>query len=161
MSDSNPITPAGLDKLRTELDHIKKVERHVNVKEIEAALEHGDLKENAEYHAAKERQANLDARMRLLESRVSNAQVIDPTKIDSERIGFGATVTLLDLEKDEKVVYAIVGQDESDAERGRISVTSPIARAMMRKAEGDDVVVKLPKGEREFEVVSLEYKALD
>jgi transcription elongation factor GreA len=161
MADTYPMTPAGLEKLRRELKQIKEVDRHDNVREIEAALEHGDLKENAEYHAAKERQANLDARMRYLEARVGMAQVIDPSKIQSEKVGFGATVTLLDLDKDAEITYAIVGEDESDADNGRVSVRSPIARAMLQKQVGDDVVVHLPKGDREFEVVKIEYKALD
>jgi transcription elongation factor GreA len=161
MADTYPMTPAGLEKLRRELKQIKEVDRHDNVREIEAALEHGDLKENAEYHAAKERQANLDARMRYLEARVGMAQVIDPAKIKSEKVGFGATVTLLDLDKDSEITYAIVGEDESDADNGRVSVRSPIARAMLQKQVGDDVVVHLPKGDREFEVVKIEYKALD
>ncbi len=161
MADTFPMTPAGLEKLRRELKQVKEVDRHDNVREIEAALEHGDLKENAEYHAAKERQANLDARMRYLEARVGMAQVIDPAKIKSDRIGFGATVTLLDVDQDKEVTYALVGEDESDADRGRVSVRSPIARAMLQKQVGDEVVVHLPKGDREFEVVKIEYKALD
>ncbi len=161
MSETYPMTPAGLEKLRVELKQVKEVDRHENVREIEAALEHGDLKENAEYHAAKERQANLDARMRYLEAKIGMAQVIDPAKIDSDRVGFGATVTLLELETDKEITYAIVGEDESDAERGRISVRSPLARALLRKQVGDDAVVHLPKGDREFEVVRIDYKALD
>ena len=155
-----PMTPAGLEKLRDELRRIKEVERPQNVKDIEVALGHGDLRENAEYHAAKERQAELAARMAYLEGRIGLAQVIDPAGIDSETVGFGATVTLTDMDTDEEVVYILVGEDETDVKAGRISIKAPIARAMLNKAEGDDVTVRLPKGDREFEILKIEYKAL-
>ena len=155
-----PMTPAGLEKLRDELRRIKEVERPQNVKDIEVALGHGDLRENAEYHAAKERQAELAARMGYLEGRIGLAQVIDPSSIDSETVGFGATVTLTDMDTDEEVVYILVGEDETDVKAGRISIKAPIARAMLNKAEGDDVTVRLPKGDREFEILKIEYKAL-
>lgn len=155
-----PMTPAGLEKLRDELRRIKEVERPQNVKDIEVALGHGDLRENAEYHAAKERQAELAARMGYLEGRIGLAQVIDPASIDSETVGFGATVTLTDMDTDEEVVYILVGEDETDVKAGRISIKAPIARAMLNKAEGDDVTVRLPKGDREFEILKIEYKAL-
>jgi transcription elongation factor GreA len=161
MSDSHPMTPAGLEKLRSELDHIRRVDRPENVRDIEAAREHGDLRENAEYHAAKDRQGALDARLRYLEARIANAQVIDPVTITSTTIGFGATVTLLEVETEAQAVYAIVGEDESDVGRGRISITSPIARALLRKSVGDEVVVHLPRGERAYEVLKIEYKALE
>ena len=154
------MTPGGLQALRDELRRIKEVERPQNVKDIETALGHGDLRENAEYHAAKERQAELAARMAYLEGRIGLAQVIDPESLDSATIGFGATVTLLDTDSDEEVVYKLVGEDESDVKAGKISINAPIARAMLGKAEGDDVTVNLPKGVREFEVVSIEYKAI-
>lgn len=155
-----PMTPAGLEKLRDELRRIKEVERPQNVKDIEVALGHGDLRENAEYHAAKERQAELAARMAYLEGRIGLAQVIDPVSIDSETVGFGATVTLTDMDTDEEVVYILVGEDETDVKAGRISIQAPIARAMLNKSEGDDVTVRLPKGDREFEILKIEYKAL-
>lgn len=155
-----PMTPAGYSKLRAELKQIKEVDRPENVREIEVALGHGDLRENAEYHAAKERQAQLDARMRYLESRIGMAQVIDPETIKESKITFGATVTLLDLSNDQKVVYRIVGEDESDATAGKISLGAPIARAMLGKRVGDEVLVKLPKGDREYEVVAVEYRAI-
>ena len=161
MPDTFPITPRGYARLRSELRQIRAVDRAENVKEIEAALEHGDLRENAEYHAAKERQAAIDGRMRYVEHRLAHAQVIDPTSISSDRIGFGATVTVLDLESDEERVYALVGEDETDTEHGRISITSPIARALIGKTSGDDLLVRLPKGEREFEVIKVEYKAIE
>lgn len=158
--DIYPMTPAGLEKLRAELRQIKEVDRPTNVKEIEDALEHGDLRENAEYHAAKERQAELDARMRFCEFRIGRAQVIDPASVSSPKIAFGATITVLDLDTDEESQYAIVGEHEADVDRGRISILSPIARALLGKIVGDAVTLKLPKGDRELEVVSVEYKAL-
>ena len=160
MTQRFPMTPAGLEKLRNELKQIKEVERPQNVKDIEVALGHGDLRENAEYHAAKERQAELAARMANLEGRIGLAQVIDPTTINSETVGFGATVTLIDMDTDEEVIYALVGEDETNVKAGKISITAPIARAMLGKREGDDVTVRLPKGEREFEVVKVEYKEI-
>ena len=161
MADTVPMTPAGHAALRAELKRIKDVERHENVREIEAALEHGDLRENAEYHAAKERQAAIDGRMRFLESKLARAEVIDPASIRSDRVGFGATVKVLDLDTDEHSVYAIVGEDETDVEHGKVSINSPIARALIGKQAGDDVVLKLPKGDRELEIVEVEYKALE
>ena len=160
MAERFPMTPAGLQKLRRELRHLKEVERPKNVQDIETALGHGDLRENAEYHAAKERQAELAARMAYLEGRIGLAQVIDPTSIRSKTAGFGATVTLLDMDTDEEVVYILVGEDETDVKAGKISIAAPIARAMLGKGEGDDVIVQLPKGEREFEVIKVEYKAI-
>ena len=160
MAQRFPMTPAGLQDLRVELKQIKEVERPQNVKDIETALGHGDLRENAEYHAAKDRQAELAARMAYLEGRIGHAQVIDPGTIDSDKVGFGATVTMTDMDTDEEVVYVLVGETESDVKAGRISIAAPIARAMLGKREGDDVTVQLPKGDREFEVIKVEYKAL-
>jgi transcription elongation factor GreA len=160
MTQRFPMTPAGLEALREELKHLKEVERPQNVHDIEVALGHGDLRENAEYHAAKERQAELAARIANLESRIGLAQVVDPETIKSKTVGFGATVTLTDMENDEEVVYRIVGENESDVKAGKISIGAPIAQAMLGKAEGDEVVVKLPKGDREFEVVKIEYKRI-
>ena len=156
-----PMTPAGLAKLRAELKKIREHDRPENVRDIEIALGHGDLRENAEYHAAKERQAELDARMRFLEHKIGRAQVIDPTTLKETRVTFGATVTLLDVENDVQVIYRLVGDDESDADAGKISINAPIARAMLGKQAGDDVIVRLPKGDREYEVVRVEYKAID
>lgn len=160
-ADTFPMTPAGQAALRAELRKIKEVDRPENVKEIEAALEHGDLRENAEYHAAKERQGAIDARMRYLEYRLGNAQVIDPAEVEIDRVGFGATVTVLDLDTDEKQTFALVGEDESDADRGRISIGSPIAKVLLGKREGDEVTLKLPKGDRELEVVAIKYGPIE
>jgi transcription elongation factor GreA len=159
--DSYPMTPAGLEALRAEIRQIREVDRPANVKELEEALEHGDLRENAEYHAAKERQAELDAKLRFAEFRVGRAEVIDPAQVVSDRVAFGATVTVLDVDTDERLVYQIVGEHEAAVESGKISLLSPIARALIGKRAGDDAVLKLPKGDREFEVLAVEYKAID
>jgi transcription elongation factor GreA len=154
------MTPACFDRLKHELKQIKEHDRAENVRDIEVARDHGDLRENAEYHAAKERQALLDGRMRYLEGRIGYAQVIDPTTVKETKITFGATVTLNDNDNDTQVVYHIVGEDESDATSGKISISAPIARAMLGKRKGDEVIVKLPKGDREYEVLRVEYKAI-
>jgi len=159
--DTYPMTPAGLERLRAELKQIKEIDRPANVKEIEEALEHGDLRENAEYHAAKERQAELDARMRWCEYRIGRALVIDPATLQEKKVAFGATLTVLDLDADEELNYVIVGEHEAEVERGRISIHSPIARALLGKVVGDVVTLRLPKGDRELEVVKVEYKAID
>ncbi len=159
--DAVPITPAGLERLRAELKRIKEVDRPENVRDIEVAREHGDLRENAEYHAAKERQGNLEARLRFLEHRLGHAEVIDPATIKSDKVAFGATVTVLDLDNDEELVYVIVGEDEADADRRRLSIRSPIVRALIGKTAGDGVTLHLPKGARELEVVRVEYKPID
>jgi transcription elongation factor GreA len=162
MSDDRfPMTPACKKKLHEELRRIKEVERPQNVAEIETALDHGDLRENAEYHAAKEKQAELAARMKYLEYRMGRAVVIDPVTIKNDRVSFGATVKLLDVDTDEELTYALIGEDEADVDRGRLSINSPVARALIGKEEGDEVTVRLPKGTRELEILSVEYKALD
>lgn len=160
MTQRFPMTPAGLEALRAELKQLKEVERPQNVQDIEVALGHGDLRENAEYHAAKERQAEIAARIANLEGRIGYAQVIDPETIQSDTIGFGATVTLFDVDSEEELVYRLVGENESDVKAGKISIAAPLARAMLGKAEGDEVVVRLPKGDREFEVLKVEYKRI-
>lgn len=160
MTDRFPTTARGLKKMQEELKHLQSVERPKISQEIEVARAHGDLRENAEYHAAKERQGELDARMRFLEYKISRAQVIDPTTLKEKRVTFGATVTLLDVENDAQVIYRLVGEDESDADAGKISISAPIARAMLGKSVGDEVIVRLPKGDREYEVVKVEYKAI-
>lgn len=160
--DTFPMTTAGREKLREEVRQIKEVDRPENVREIEAALEHGDLRENAEYHSAKERQSMLASRLKYLEYRIARAMVIDPLSVtNTDRIGFGATVELVNSDTDEAVTYALVGEDESDAERGLISITSPIARALIGKSEGDEVTVRLPKGTTDYEVTGVEYKAIN
>jgi transcription elongation factor GreA len=153
-----PMTPAGHVKLREELKHLRDVERPRISKDIGAAIEMGDLSENAEYHAAKERQGMVEARIKELEDKISRAEVIDPTKLSGTRVAFGATVTVLDVEADKELTYQIVGADESDVEQNRISVTSPIARALMGKEPGDEVTVRTPGGQRVLEVAEVAYR---
>ena len=158
MADRIPITPQGFERLKAELQQIKTVDRLDNVKEIEEALAHGDLSENAEYHAAKEKQGLIAGKIAQLEHTVAMAQVIDNTGQDGDRVRFGATVKLEDTDSGDEVAYTIVGEYEADAKQGRISVTSPIARAVMNRAPGDEVTVRVPKGEREFEIIEIDYE---
>ncbi|MBN2723082.1 MAG: transcription elongation factor GreA [Deltaproteobacteria bacterium] len=153
-----PITPDGYSKLKKELIQLKSVEVGQNIKDIEEARAHGDLKENAEYHAAKERQSHLAARIGYLEDRLARAEVIDPRKLKSEKVVFGATVTIENLDTEEEMVYKIVGEDESDPSNGKISIVSPLARALLGKEEGDDFEFKTSKGIREYSVNKIEFK---
>ena len=155
MSDRAPMTQAGYDGLEAELKRLKSVDRYEIVKEIEVARAHGDLKENAEYHAAKDKQGHIEARIRQLEDRLARAQVIDPAGQDTARVRFGLTVDLEDAESGETVSYTLLGEEEADAANGRISVTSPVARALLGKAVGDIVTVRVPRGTREFEVLEI------
>jgi transcription elongation factor GreA len=152
------MTQAGYDKLEQELRHLKSVERPQNVREIEAARAHGDISENAEFHAAKERQSHLEGRLRLLEDKLARAQVIDTTGQVPDKVRFGVTVTLEDAESGEQVSYTILGEDESDVSQGRISVTSPVARALLGKEVGASVTVHVPKGTREFEILDIRFE---
>jgi len=152
-----PITPEGFEKLKKELKHLKEVERPQNVRDIEEAREHGDLSENAEYHAAKEKQGLIEARMNEIEDKISRAEVIDPAKIKSDRISFGARVSLENLDTGEEVQYRIVGADEADIDRGTISIESPLARALIRREPGDEIKVRTPGGLREFEIIDFDY----
>ena len=148
-----PMTVEGAEALREELTHLKKVVRPSIVKAISEAREHGDLRENAEYHAAKDQQGLTEARIRLIENRLGDAQIIDIVKIPpTGNVVFGATVTLVDLETDGEVCYKIVGEDEADLKENKISIMSPLARAMIGKSEGDTLVVETPQGNREYEV---------
>lgn len=153
-----PMTEGGAEKLRAELNELKTVARPKITAAIAEAREHGDLKENAEYHAAREQQSFCEGRITDIESKLSMSEVIDVTKIaHTGRVIFGTTVTLLNLDTDEQVRYCIVGDDEADVSAGKISVSSPIARAMMGKSEGDEVVVKAPSGDIEFEIELVEH----
>lgn len=153
-----PMTVAGERSLREELDHLKSEARPQVIAAIAEAREHGDLKENAEYHAAREQQGFIEGRIQEIESKLSVAQVIDVTKLPKTgRVIFGVTVSLMNLDTDAEVTYRIVGEDEADIKSGRISVTSPIARALIGKEEGDVVVVKTPGGDVEYEVGSVEH----
>jgi transcription elongation factor GreA len=157
MSDRVPMTRAGYDKLEADLRDLKSVERPKIVKEIEIARAHGDLSENAEFHAAKERQGHIETRIMQIEDRLARAQVIDPSGSANDQVRFGATVVLLDTDTDEEVTYTLVGEDESNAAEGLISITSPIARALLGKAVDDTVSVRVPKGKREFEVRDIRF----
>jgi transcription elongation factor GreA len=150
-----PMTPAGRDRLRAELKQLREVERPQNVRDIEEARAHGDLSENAEYHAAKERQGYLDARMKEVEGRLALAEVIDPNSLSGDRVVFGATVTLEDTDSGDEVRYTIVGEDEADAKNGMISITSPMARALIGAEIDTTVRFKAPGGMREYEIVGL------
>ncbi len=160
MDQRVPMTPRGYAALKAELQRLITVERPANVKDIEEAIAHGDLSENAEYHAAKERQAHIAGRMAMIDDRIARAQIIETAGQTPDKIRFGATVRLSDVETDEEVTYAIVGEDEADAKIGRISITSPVARALMNKEVGDEVSVKVPKGMKEFEVLEIRFDEL-
>ncbi|MEZ4268984.1 MAG: transcription elongation factor GreA [Myxococcota bacterium] len=151
------VTVRGVEKLRERLRHLKEVERAQNVRDIEEARAHGDISENAEYHAAKERQAFIDGTTRDLEDKIGRASVIDPKTLSGSRVVFGATVTMLNLETDEESVYQIVGVDEVDTKEGRISYESPLARAFIGKEEGDEVKFNAPGGVRNYEIVKVEF----
>lgn len=157
-SNTNPLTLEGKRMLEEELKHLLTVERPANIDAIEAARLLGDLRENAEYHAAKERQSFINARIEYIKGTLAGATVIDPTSLNLEHIAFGATVTLLDTEKDEEVIYKIVGVDEADVTKRKISISSPLARALVGKKEGNEVVVRTPKGSCDYEIIKIEYR---
>ncbi len=153
-----PLTVNGAEKLRAELEELKSVVRPRIIAAIASAREHGDLKENAEYHAAREQQSFAEGRIAEIESKLSNAQIIDVTKVDANgKVVFGATVAIEDMDSEKKVTYQIVGEDEANIKEGRISIGSPIARALIGKQEGDTVIVKAPGGDVEYEIISVEY----
>ncbi len=154
------MTPAGHARLTNELDQLKRFERPAVSKAIETAREHGDLKENAEYHAAKDKQGMIEARIRLIEARIALAQVIDPLRLSGSRISFGATVTLLDLDTEDERTYAIVGEDEANFKHGLISYKSPIARGILGRLEGDDVEVPVADGVRSFEILTVSFQEI-
>lgn len=153
-----PLTVAGAEKLRIELHSLKTVERSKVIAAIAEARAHGDLSENAEYDAAKERQSFVEGRIAELESKLSNAQIIDPKLVDADgNVVFGSTVDLEDMESSQKVTYQIVGDDEADLKEGKISISSPIARALIGKYPGDVAEVQAPGGVREYEVLDVRY----
>ena len=151
------MTPADYEKLKQELQRLKTVERPANVKEIEEARSHGDISENAEFHAAKERQAHLAARIAQIDDKLARAQVIEPANQDASQVRFGATVLLCDTATGEEVRYTIVGEDEANAGSGSISVTSPVAQALIGRGVEDEVSVRVPKGMREFEILEIRF----
>jgi len=156
MTEKVPMLEEGYRRLEAELKNLKSVERQAVVLAIEEARAHGDLSENAEYHAAKEKQGHIEGRIMELEGKVSRADIIDPKTLSGNRVVFGATVTMLD-ENDEEVMYQIVGADEGDVKIGRISYKSPIARALIGRSLDDEVEVKAPGGDRYYEITKVEF----
>lgn len=158
--DKNPITPEGHAKLREELVHLRSVERPKVIQMIATAREHGDLSENAEYHAARDRQSFIEGRIKDLEAKLALAEVIDPSKLSGDKIAFGATVTLMNTKTEEEVTYQIVGADEADVDHGKISILSPLARSLLTKEAGDEIRMPGAPGTapRVYEVVTVAFK---
>jgi transcription elongation factor GreA len=158
MADRFPMTPRGQQQLKDELKRLREVERPKNVLDIEEARAHGDLRENAEYHAAKERQSFIEGRSREIESVLAQAEVIDPGKLSGSRVVFGATVKLTDTDTAEDVTYRIVGDYEADIKASRISISAPLARALIGKEQGDTVTLKTGKGMREYQIAEVRFE---
>ncbi|MCG6985592.1 MAG: transcription elongation factor GreA [Thiocapsa sp.] len=153
-----PLTIRGAEKLREELERLKRSERPRVIEAIAEARAHGDLKENAEYHAAREQQGFIEGRIKDIEGKLAHAQIIDVTKLPANgRVVFGSTVNVLELDKDIEHTFQIVGEDEADLKQGKISIASPIARCLIGKSEGDVTSVKVPGGVREFEILEVQY----
>ncbi|MBC8412729.1 MAG: transcription elongation factor GreA [Nitrospira sp.] len=153
-----PLTPEGLQKLKDNVEDLIKVQRPANIKAIAEARAHGDLSENAEYHAAKERQSFIEGKVQELQGKIAMAEVIDPSKIKQDKIAFGATVKLLDLDTDDEKTYMLVGPEEADIKAGRISIHSPIGKALISRAVGDEVTVKVPARTIEYEVLEIRFE---
>ncbi|MDP9128218.1 MAG: transcription elongation factor GreA [Pseudomonadota bacterium] len=158
MTDKVPMTKLGYERLEEEFKKLKSVDRPAVVKAIAEAREHGDLSENAEYHAAREKQSFIEGRIQDLEGKLSRAEIIDASKLDGTMVKFGATVTVLDDDTEEEVNYQIVGEDEADIKSGLLSVTSPLARALIGKSVKDVVEVNTPKGGKSYEIVKVMFK---
>jgi transcription elongation factor GreA len=156
-----PMTPRGQQALKDELKRLREVERPKNVRDIEEARAHGDLKENAEYHAAKERQGFIEGRSRDIEAILAQAEVIDPAKLSGSKVVFGATVKLTDVDSGDQVTYTVVGDHEADVKAGRIAVSAPLARAMIGRERGESVSLKTGKGMREYEIVEVRFEISD
>lgn len=157
MSDKMPITVLGKSQLEQELKKLMHEERPAVIKAIEEARAQGDISENAEYDAAKERQGMIEGRIGEIQAKIATAEVIDPKSIKSDKIVFGATVSIVDVDTDEESTYQIVGLDEADVKLGKISIMSPLARALIGKKQGDTVIVQSPKGDKEYEVQSFKF----
>ena len=160
MQKIEPMTLFGYEKLQAEVKDLKEVKRPEVVKAIEEALEHGDLKENAEYHAAKESQKNIDNRLAELAAILSNSRIVDPKELNHSRVSFGSTVVLSDVDTGDEITYTIVGGCESNPEIGLISFASPLAKQLLGKEEGDELKVNLPSGQKEFEVLEVKYEEI-
>lgn len=158
MSERVPMTPASHQRLQEELKHLIRVERPKVVNEIAVARDHGDLSENAEYDAAKEKQGMIEGRIQELNSKIARAHVIDPAELDAENIVFGATVTMLDVDTEQEVTYQIVGEEEADIKAGKISVTSPVGKALIGHHVDDEVRIKVPSGVKLYEIVDIAYR---
>jgi transcription elongation factor GreA len=157
MADRYPMTPRGQQNLKDELKRLREVERPKNVQDIEEARAHGDLRENAEFHAAKEKQAFIEGRSREIESILAQAEVIDPGKLSGSRVVFGATVKLADTDSGDEVTYRIVGDFEADIKQGRIAISAPLARALIGRETGDTVTLKTGKGSREYQISEVRF----
>jgi transcription elongation factor GreA len=155
--DAIPMTPSGLVRLKDELRRLKGEERPRNVRDIEEARAHGDLSENAEYHAAKERQSHIEGRIKMIEDRIARAKVIDVSKLNGDKVVFGATVKVEDADSGDEATYRIVGELEADIKKGRVSITSPIARALVGHEVGETVKFRTPGGEREYEILDVSF----
>lgn len=153
-----PITPVGFQKLQEELHRLLKVDRPKNIKDISEARAHGDLSENAEYHAAKERQSFIEGKIQELKTKLALADVIDPSKISQSKIAFGAKVKLLDVDTDEEKTFILVGPDEADAKNGKISISSPVGKALLNKEIGDVVTIKVPAKTLEYEILEISFE---
>jgi transcription elongation factor GreA len=160
MQRIEPMTLFGYEKLQAEMKDLKNVKRPQTVKDIESALEHGDLKENAEYHAAKEQQRHIDSRLHELSDIISSAQIVNPAELEHARVSFGSTVVLCDMQTDEEITYVIVGGCESNPDIGLISFASPLAKQLLGREEGDECKVRLPGGEKEFEIIEVKYQEI-
>ena len=160
MQKIEPMTLFGYERLQAEVKELKEVKRPGVVKAIEEALEHGDLKENAEYHAAKEMQKNIDNRLAELQEILGNSQIVDPSELEHAKVSFGSTVVMTNLDTDEQVTYTIVGGSESNPDIGLISFNSPLAKQLLGKEEGDEIKVRLPGGEKEFEIDEVKYQEI-
>lgn len=152
-----PMTPEGYQRLKEELDRLIKIERPKNIQEIAEARAHGDLSENAEYHAAKERQSFIEGRIKELQAKLSMADVIDPSKINQSKVAFGATVKVLDVEADNEYEFTLVGPEEADVKKGKISISSPVGRALLGKEVGDIAIVKAPSRTIEYEILEINF----
>ena len=159
--ERHPMTPYGYQQLKAELKKIREIDKPANVKAIEEARAHGDLSENAEDTYAKEQQGFIYGREKEVEALIATADIIDPATLSGDRVVFGATVQLLDVDTDEEITYTIVGENESDSKNGRVSITSPIARALIGKRIGDEAVLNAPKGKRNLEILDVKFLSTD
>nr|WP_321267977.1 transcription elongation factor GreA [uncultured Sulfurimonas sp.] len=160
MEKIEPMTLFGYEKLQSEVKNLKEIKRPEIVKAIEEALEHGDLKENAEYHAAKEAQKNIDNRLAELAELLGNSRIVDPRELEHSKVSFGSTVIMTDMDSDEELTYTIVGGCESNPDMGLISFGSPLAKQLLGREEGDEVRVKLPSGVKEYEIEEVKYQEI-